>query len=412
MILSVLKVFRAYTFQRSLTAVLLFSSVLLGARTIDQVAYAQILQIMFLGKFLAIGNLGAASGFFVSCYGKVGMLKTNNVALELRYCLIMLAQLLVIFVPVLLISVFIAPKYTLGIFIFILLIPAYVIEPPSRLRRKFYVSLAPDILMSGALLVVSIFAAIGLSTNFLTSPTIYVGIVGLLAIAFYTVIFFHLPTCFSFSIETLRGSLKEYLKTVILGIPVYLGTALFMLASGLDRLLMPIYIAAEGQALYFLSYQLATGAMIFLASTNFINTVDLGEAHKSGSDLFIVELQRKLKLSVGLAALSVFFLLIASISLQRLLLPEYKDLVGVTVTLAVGLSAFFVAGSITPILGYLRKQLALTIAMGLVVIVVLINNLVAIQIGLSIAWLSSITAAAFVMYSLFAILYTFSTVRG
>lgn len=412
MIILLSKAIRTYTFHRAITAILLFLSVLFAARTIDQSVYAQILQMMFLGKFLLIGNLGATSGFFVSHYGHTGMLKAYNTNAELQYCLMLFIQLCIFFLPAAIISAYIAPDYTLGIVMFVLLIPAYVIEPPSRLRRKFYISLAPDLLMSVSLLSTLIIVLTTNAHHFLNTPSIYVGVVLTFSLIFYSALVRLLGGFRFFYNGFLNLHLKDYLRTVALGMPVYLGTALFMLASGLDRLLMPLHIGTEEQAVYFLSYQLATGAMIFLASANFVNTIDLGEAFKFGSNSFILELRRKLRISITLAAASNLLLLSASFVLSRYFLPEFRNLVSVVMILTFGLSAFFVAGSITPILAYLRKQLVLTIAMGLAASLVLLNNLIAIQRGLGILWLSSVTSIVLVVYSLFAIIYTISVVRN
>jgi O-antigen/teichoic acid export membrane protein len=407
----IVKVLGSYSFQRASTAVLLFSSILLGARAIEQSAYAQILQIMFLGKFLIIGNLGATSGFFVSYYGKVGMLKNYNADTEFRYCLTLLLHLLIVFVPIAVISIYVAPAYVLGIVIFLFLIPVYVVEPPSRLRRKFYVSLIPDILMSIALLSASALHMIGGQYQYFSITALYVWLTAAFSLILYSAVVYFLGGVSYIRSRLSNIKLKEYLSTAALGMPVYLGTALFMLTSGLDRFLMPLHIGTDEQAVYFLSYQIATGAMIFLASANFVNTIDLGDAHKSGSESFMAELRKKLGFNIALAISSNLLLLFISFALHNFFLPDYSNLVTIIMLLALGLSAFFVAGSITPILAYLRKQLALTIAMALAAGAVLLSNLVAIQLGLGVVWLSFTTSVVLVVYSLFAIAYTINTVR-
>lgn len=409
---SFMKSTRSYAFQRVLTAAAVFSSLLFGAWAIEQSAYAQILLIIFLGKFLHIANLGATAGFFVSYYGKFTMFEISTLEAEFRYCILFLSQLLIFFVPAALLSIYTFAQYTPGIMAFILLIPIYVLEPVFRLRRKFYMSLVPDILMSLTLFITAAFSLAENGIFSLSVPGLYLATLGLLALALYLLLLPRLGVSRQILCRARPLRPRQYLRLAFLGMPVYLGTALFMLASGLDRFLLPLHVSPAGQAVYMLSYQLATGAMIFLASVNFINTVDLGEAHKSGIALHSSVLQRKLLLSVGLAALSLVAVFAATLVLERFFLVDYDNLLRVTMTLALGLSVFFVAGAVTPILAYLRKQTIMTIVMGIAAGLILLNNIVSIRLGWDILWLSSVTSAVLGMYGILALLYTFRTVAA
>ncbi len=402
--------FRSYAFQRALTAAAVFLSLLFGAWVIPQSEYAQILLAMFLAKFLQIANLGATNGYFVSYYGQTAMFQTESHEAEHRFCLYLLLQLVSIFVPAALLSVYLFPKYTMGIAAFVLLIPIYVLEPVFRRRRRFYMSLVPDILMAASL------TATGLIAHFVhesfasfASPaaTFMVSLAALVGVLYVMLMLKYGRSAQPFKRISLRQK-RDYGRLIALGLPVYLGTTLFMLASGLDRFLLPMYADDKSIAVYMLSYQIATGAMIFLASVNFVNTIDFGQAFQSGEPLRSDLLVRKLSMSVGLAGLSVGAIYLASLALERFFLVDYQNLTRISVTLAAGLSFFFIAGSVTPVLAYLRKQTNLTILMGLCATVILLNNIVSIYLGWGIVWLSTVTAVVIGLYGMVALVYTFA----
>lgn len=401
-----------YTVQRVAVAILTFAALLAGAALLDQAVYAQILVVMFLTKFLQISNLGAVSGFFVSNYSQVGMFKSAVPTTEVRYIFLFSAQLFGLAAPCALVSTISFPQYTPGLFAFILFIPLFSLEPIFRIKRIFYFSLMPDILLS-----ISLFFMIGIrllaSTDLENAGiAVYLLVLATFTAVTYLFLFFR----YSFNQKMLwrveSFSTIEYIKLLQLGMPVYLGSALFMVVAGADRFFLPLHASSSEQAVYLLAYQLTTGAMIFLVSINFINTIDLGQAHQSGGKLNTDFLKRKLLKSIGIAILSLTALFVGTTIVQLYFLEDYVNLLRITMTLASGLSLFFIAGTITPVLAYLNKQVLMTIVMGLIAAVIVLNNILAMRMKYDTIWLATVTALCFGTYGIIALLYTFRVLSG
>jgi O-antigen/teichoic acid export membrane protein len=404
-----MKVLSNYSFHRAIVAGLSFGASVIGARLLSSDQFSALVTAAFVAKFLQITNFGAVSGYFVSRYSVAESSSTLSAAEEPRFILFFVAQLTVVGLVVLGVAMLWLPTYFLGAIAFLLLVPLFVIEPSLRYRRVFSFSLLPELILSMGLLAVSLIAAAGLTHD--PGSGLYLWIVaslcgGVLALA--------LARCSlrMFVGEKSTLGLLKYAKIVATGTPVYLGTALFVLASSADRLLFPLYGTDEQISIYFLAYQLCMGAMIFVTAINFVNTVNLGEARKN-SEAFQGELVRKkLREALLVAVGSYSALSIGGVILEAYVLPNsFQGLTKIVLMLGLGLSVFFVSGAVTPIVGYFQRQIPLTLSMAIVAVVLFINNGLAYWQGFGPFWLASGTALALVIHGLFAIWHTFRVIE-
>ena len=269
MVRIVSRVLKSYAAQRTATAVLVFGALLFGGRMIGQEDYAQILLVLFLAKFLNLLNLGASSGFFVSYYGKLEIFDTGSEKAVAPYIIAFALHLFAVVAPATVLSALFLPKYAAGFLAFLFLIPAYALEPAFRRRRLFYFSLVPDILLSLALL--GVVGAVGAGGDLASGTVlpIYMTVLACLCIGFYGLLILRFWLRHGLAVELRPLALGPYLRLIRLGLPVYVGSAFYMLASGMDRLFLPLHAGTADQAEYLLSFQLVTGAMIFMSSSFF-----------------------------------------------------------------------------------------------------------------------------------------------
>lgn len=397
----------SYGFQRAFVAGFSFGALLLGARVFTSEKYSLLLQTIFLAKFLQIANFGMLSGYFVSRYSNKGPLAEGGAKQECGFAVSLSLQLALIGAVALSSTAILWPSYVPGIVAFFLLIPIVTIEPLFRHRRYFFVSLLPD-----ALLAVALYVVIGVVLIIEISQTYCLFLFVLLSCVLIVVAIIRIKLNRSDFIRTVTPlSLDEHINMLRIGLPVYFATALFALAISADRLIFPIHGNATEVATYFLGYQLTVGAMLFIASVNFVNVVDLGKSHESGGELspkFIIE---KLRTASLMAIFSLGFLGAVVLCLERYFLEDgYHGLTRITITLGFGMGCFYVAGTVTPVLPYLNRQMPLTIAMGIVAAILLANNILASNLNFGALWLASVTAICFAVFALVAVSYTLRVV--
>ena len=398
----------SYPLHRVLVAVISFGAVLIGARLLSADVFSTLITTAFIAKFLRILNLGATAGYFVSRYSDECPLVTENLAGERSYLTYFSVQMAGLAAIVLIFSIIWLPEYFPGAIAFLLLIPLFIFEPIVRYRRNFSFSLLPDMVLSVALLSVVVAQFIG------GTQAGYVRLyLSLLAVLSVAVVLFALRRYVTHSSIGSEGlSFHGYLRIVTLGGPLYLGSALYLLGSSMDRLVLPLYGSSDQVGTYFLAHQLTVGSMIFSTSINFVNTVNMGEARKKDAGVDSDFLKRKLG-SAALVALGSYLALMAgTIVLEQFLLPDrFEGLALVTLFIGAGLACFFMSNSITPIIAYYRRQMPLLASMGVVATVLVANTAIAYSYKLGPLWLAGGAAIALSAQAAFAIWLTFDTVR-
>lgn len=399
----------SYPAHRGIVAGLSFAASIIGARLLSSEQFSTLITAAFVAKFLQIMNLGATSGYFVSRYSGDESRADLNSRAEPHFLLYFFAQLTLLGVSILAIVMLWLPEYTLGGVVFLFLVPIFVVEPSLRYRRFFSFSLAPELVLALALLAVALAGTTAVLPNSYTVS--YLLVVACLSVIF--ILFVISKHSFKIPVTNTSGfGLRSYRHVLTLGFPVYVGSALFLAASSADRLLLPLYGTDEQIGIYFLAYQLCMGAMIFLTAINFVNTVNLGEARKHPAGVNSSMILQKLRFAALVALSSYLTLCFGGVILEAFFLPSsFTGLSRIVLLLGVGLSVFYISNAVTPIVAYFRRQMPLTAAMAVVVLVLLSNNAFVYWQGLGPVWLASGTALAFAFYGVFAIWYTFKTLR-
>lgn len=393
---------------RAFTAILVFASLLYGSVFLEQDSYLSILQIFFIVKFLQITNFGAPSGFFISLYAKEKVFKRQE-----KVFFVNVFSFHVLFISIILLSLdyLIIGNYIFPIMLFIFLIPVFTSEPLFRSKKKFYFSLVPDLVLSiSLLLTILYFEAIGGVPK--NSINIYITITFIL-ILFANYYLVHKNNVKFFSLKYIKiSNLKEYVKIIKLGFPIYLATAFFIIISGFDRLLLPWHASVSEQAIYMLAYQVSIGSMLLLSSLNFTNTVLIGEQFKEKNKIKIYFFLKKIFQSGILAIISLSILLVLAFVLESFFLEEsYNGLTKITMIISIGMSFFYISGSVTPLLAYMNRQITLTTLMGVASLVIMVNNVITIKLDFGIIWLAIFTSCVMGLIGIVAILYTYLSIN-
>lgn len=397
----------SYPLHRAAVAGLSFGATILGARVLSAEQFSALVTAAFLAKFLQILNLGAISGYFVSRYSGRGPLAGGAPGAERRFVIFYLLHLGGLGLIAAAVAAIWLQDYRTGVIAFLLLLPLFVTEPALRYRRSFSFSLAPEFLLSFALLAAVAAHAAGLAEARLT--LVYLAVIGALCAAMLGLVRRRL--------RELGGPAEgfgscAYMRVMGLGWQVYMGTALFLVASSMDRLLLPLYGGDEQIAIYFLAYQLCVGSMIFVTALNFVNTVNLGEARQKQLRVDPALLRGKMRTAALVAGGSYLALVASGVALEAWFLSgSFEGLARVVAVLGAGLALFFFSSTVTPIVAYFHRQLPLTISMGCVAAVLAANNAWAYWNGLGAAWLATGTALALGAQAGFAVWFTFSVLR-
>ena len=393
----------SYPFHRAAVAGLSFGAAILGARFLPAEHFSTVMSAAFLVKFLQILNFGATPGYFVSRYAKEGSLAQAEAGTERRFLTLFGLQLIAGGLVLVVISLLWLPQYLVGAIAFLLVAPCFAVEPYVRYRRNFSFSLTPDLLLTAGL-----FGVIALQVLGRANLAVYLLVIGLLSAFLWAVAMRrHFP-----SRGPARFGAEEYRQVLALGWPLYLGSALFLMASSMDRLLLPLYGDETQVSLYFLAHQLSVGSMIFVTAINFVNTVNLGEARQDRAEVDPTVVRAKLKSAALVALGSYLALIIGAFVLEMAFLPEtFHGLGWIVMVLGAGLATFFTSNAITPLVAYFRRQMPLTLSMGLVAFALAVNNLWVYLSGQGVFVLAIGTAIALSTYATFAIAFTFSVLH-
>lgn len=394
---------------RAAVAGLSFGAAIICARLLPAEVFSALMTAAFLAKFLQILNLGATAGYFVSRYSGDGSLRKEAQEGERHFLFWFLIQMTGLGLLFLGVSSFWLTEFRTGAVAFLLLVPLFVLEPLLRYRRNFSFSLAPEATLALALIAAMLAHLSGITTNALAQ--IYLGAVALcVLLAVSAPLKRHTSIRCGPTGTTLTPS--DYARVLLSGGPVYLGTALFLVASSMDRLLLPLYGTVEQISAYFLAQQLSVGAMIFVTAINFVNTVNLGEARKDSKSVDCALVVAKLRGAALVAGASYSALIAGTILLETVFLSDsFGGLSRIVLLLGAGLAIFYTAGSITPIVAYFHKQIPLSISMGVVAVALFANNAWVYWSGHGVIWLAAGTALALTAQATFAIIFTFLVLR-
>ncbi|EOE2082482.1 hypothetical protein ACKBF6_002221 [Vibrio cholerae] len=396
---------KSFLQQRIVVAIFVFFVGLLAAKTLGTEFFGILYLTVYGGKVLSLLTFGIQSGFLHRFYTDSASGNSDNSAFLFSYAihLVFISIILLVFVVY-----FDLKKYAYPIIFFIMLIPAYLIEPIARTKRIFFVSLLPDLIGTSSVLFLIILAsAFDVNPDDLHSVFLLVSLT--LAIAIISVVLRFLDFSFNFpSGRNFKWWTDYYISLLKNGMPLYVGTGLYLLYTVIDRLFIKEFFANSDLSVYTLSFQLASGATLVLSTLNFTGTIDFGEKvsnRASIKPLCISNVKKALLFAVFGVGVAAFSALILS-----LFFKDYNGTLYYTLALSIGFSIFFVSGSVTPVLFYLNKTKLLNFGLLLIVFfATVINYFFSIEFNYPLL-VVSVNAALLVGYSVFCVMYTFRIV--
>ena len=361
--------------------------------------YGQLAMMAFVGKMMLVGNFGSVSGYIHRYYDQ------HQNAVDTRgYLGAYLVHLILVALLAYWVSTFAGKIYSLGVLFFALLIPYFIIEPVLRVRRHFYVSLLPDIVISLAICASLVIARVFKGELRADSLIFLYFVLTLIFLSYLPYLWWICRQWRTLRVDERCRSPIYYLSLVRTGFPMYLGTVGFLLLQFVDRFFLEQFHSPEALGTYMLAYQLASGATLLLTAQNFVAVVDFGELRRDNRSL-TTALSRRLKSALIVGALSFLILLGISVFLETHFLESYSGLARNAAALGFGLCLFQIAGSVTPIAFYLRRQTVLTLGMFCLVVLSILHNLFVLQLDLFPLWISAFTGLWLSTYGVMGILF-------
>lgn len=392
----------SYSIQRGAVASLVFATSLLSAKLLGPQHYGELAMFLFIAKSLIALNLGSVAGFFISKY-------TNDDKLEtvMGYTKSLTLHLLLAGVLASGVGSYIGIVYALASVGFILLIPLYAIEPVSRVKRLFYVSLLPDVMLSVSAICASLMTAALYYYKKISTFDHLLVLVIFFMVVFYLVFLRRLFTEFVSNIRPIREvELMKYFHLIKKGFPQYVTTLAFVAFLSVDRIFLERYHSGEVAGVYLYSYQLSIGASLFVSAQSFVSGINIGEAVRDHNNI-VNMFNGVLKNAFTIAVPSYIILIVASYLLEKYFLTSFSGLVLITSILGLGFVSFYLASNVTGIAFYISRAKFLIGGMVLLIPLSIVSNLIILSLGLDSKWVGISSGVALLFYSIFAIGYTY-----
>ena len=403
---------KSYIFQRFASAALIYSVSLYLARVLGEEKFGEVAFFLYFVKFMLTGQLGSVSGYILENYRNQ---EKTSVEDECLFLIGYSAHLIMIAICVFLIGLYIGKIYTLSAIAFTLTTPFFSLEPILRVRKYFYVSLLPDLI-----LYVTILASLIIVKSFghealLNPESIILNSYLLIPISYIFLFSLVKETGIPFLNLCRAGAstkliVKKYLNLIGAGFPAYLSTLAFSLLLFIDRFFLERYHSAAVLSSYMLGFQLCVGASLAITSKNFVSVVEIGEAYQregSTKDIFWKQLRESTLIAIPAFA----GLLAIAWIMQNHLLEGYATLFQSTCILGLGMMIFSISGSISPIVFFMKRQRVLTSAMMCFLVISLLGNTTVLYYQLSPNLLVFLTGLYLSVYGVFSICFSWNCSR-
>lgn len=398
------RIFHSFVFQRIAAAGIVFLCSFLMAKMLGPRKFGYLAFVLYLTKFLINGHLGSVGGYIFSFFNK------SNTLLNCKFPLYYGIHLCLVVLVILLSGHWLGENYQLAAILFFILIPMFVLEPILRAHKSYYVSLLPDLLLySGTALVVLLVPdPATTSIKAIVYSTVLVLIL-LSLMALFLLVRNNkniLTASWHPYSEGFFQNLKNYMALIEKGFILYLGSMAFTIFLFVDRFFLERFHEPNALGIYMLAIQLTTGVSMVISSQNFVNVVTIGEMVKNNNDLVHKSLIGTLRWSLFVALISFTLLIISAVIIEKIILPDYHGLVLYCIPLGLGFIAFYVSGSITPILFFSGRQTFPTLLMFLTASLCVAVNILIVFYHIKTVFLPWFTGAWLLCYSLIAICYS------
>lgn len=396
----------SFVVQRTIVAGVVFLASLLLAKILGSDVFGQVAFYMYLIKFFLSGQFGSESGFFRQYYSQGGALEMD------AYFTFYSFQLWLVASMVCLASYFIGSVYFFASLGFGLLVPFFSLGPLLRINRMFGFTLLPDIIVSLTTLVgACVWSLLHSDVEGGGKEILLLSVICI--IAFYPFVFImyrRLGVRLSRDIIVNWVLFKSYLKTVQVGIPIFLGTLAFTTLLMVDRLFLEKYHSTQSLSVYMLAFQLVAGAALPISSQNFVSFIDIGERSHDYEALHKM-MRLQLRQSMVIGAGVYLSLLALAVGLEKWYLVGYDGLVLLCATLGFGFILFLIAGSVTPIAFYRGRQGLINKLMFVMVGLSVLHNLLVMYMKWPPLWVGYFTAGWLGLFSIFTIILSWNIVK-
>lgn len=388
--------------QRVAAAAFILLSTMVLARILAPEDFGRVTFFATLAKYMLMGQLGAATGYTYYYF------KSRDEIEGLRFAFCYAVQLLLVAVA----FAMLAPPgsiYLLAAVGFGLLIPFHVLMPIARVQRSFYVSLLPDLILYGALLLA---VGVHMVQGKASSPTSLIQLALLLVPLSYLVLWRVLtPEVRKLTFSTGRFDwemLRRYGKLLGHGLSMFMANILYTVVILSDRLFIERFHAPEALGVYMLAFQIVLGACLVQAALNTVTLVDFGAAEQEDlMRLFRSKLRKGLVVTAG----AMVVIVSAAFVLQRYIYPNFDGLFETAVTLAVGYLAFTLAGAVSPNIFFAGKYKYVVASMAMVCVMTLVHNAGVLLTEADWHWLPRLTSLWLFLHAIVVILVAYRLSR-
>ncbi len=396
-----------YILQRGISAGIIYISTIYIAEKLGVEEFGAVAFLLFLTKFMHISNLGSASGYIYQTYNNSNDIRESYTVLYFSHLVLVSVLLLAIVLTVCWNKSCSDNLYHWPIIFFFIQIPLYAIEPWSRVKRRFYISLLPELLLVTSL-AASVYIASEYDTKDLNSVFVMTLAIFILQVGLFLVTHVKGSTAFKLEMPAYTGrALKDYVGLLRSGFPLYIGTMLFLIFLLIDRYFIRNYHSEELLGVYMMAFNFSFASSLIIGSLNFINAINIGESLKSGT-FDMKRMKNNLKYLIVSGALLYIVIIAIAYAAEKTILDGYSNLTAQVAILSIGFICFYVSGNISPILFFSGKQYLLTRALIAMLGVSFFSNIMFVVLKLPGEYIAGVTSLLLVLYSGYSLLCSFN----
>lgn len=396
-----------YIIQRSISAGLIYLSIIYVAEKLGVEEFGVVAFLLFLAKFMHITNFGSASGYIYQTYNNSDEIRDSYTVIYFSHLVLVSVFLLLIVLTVCWNKTCADNLYHWPIIFFLIQSPLYAIEPRSRVKRRFYISLLPELFLVTSL-AVSVYITSEYDTKDLSSVLVVTLAILVVQVGFFLVA--HIRGSIAIKLGNpadIGRAIKDYVGLLKSGFPLYIGTMLFLIFLLIDRYYIKNYHSEELLGVYMMAFNFAFISSLIIGSLNFMNAINIGESLKSGI-LDMQGMKKNLKYMILSGAGLYIVIIIASYAAESTILEGYPNLTAQVAMLSFGFMCFYISGNFSPILFFRGKQYLLTRALIVMLVISFCSNIIFVILNLPGEYIAGVTSLLLLLYSVYSLLCSFN----
>ena len=386
------------------------------ARILGPKSYGSYALIVQMAVFLLFLVVGSGQSYVYAYY------KKNDPSLDQFYAAGALGHYLLAVLVAAIFAYFFRPLYIISVVVFLIQAPYFITEPMLRVRNYYALNAFGKGFSSIVTLAITgiwllwkgswVSARLDLSTAFrlmvlgnIIGYAIYYWIIGgkkYLGIK---------PLLILKSLGN-GQSWARYYTILRIGVPLAAPGLVWLVFTYLDRLFIEHYRPATVLSTYALAWQLSQGAILTLASLNLVSAVRIGENVSQEPAQLRTEMRHQFTRTIAASAITFTALIAGTFLLSRTVYRDYHNLVIITFLLSAGYIGYNIWGSVSSLLFYERRILTQNLGHGLVLLVSLAGNILAIRFNLWYGVPVALTSLALIIFSIWFVIYVRNFARA